>query len=98
MHSVFLSTHDAHSGYQPRFSQTLVIYEGGGLPKYEGQDRWNGADQSNVRRADCSETLPHSARKIAMPSCYRVAAGSGLWIRELGQMEQSTSRIGLIFA
>ena len=29
--------HMAHSGYQPRFSQTLVIYEGGALPNYEGQ-------------------------------------------------------------
>jgi hypothetical protein len=29
--------HMAHSGYQPRFSQTLVIYEGGALPGYEGQ-------------------------------------------------------------
>jgi glucose/arabinose dehydrogenase/mono/diheme cytochrome c family protein len=29
--------HMAHSGYRPRFSQTLVIYEGGALPKYEGQ-------------------------------------------------------------
>jgi glucose/arabinose dehydrogenase len=29
--------HMAHSGYQPRFSQTLVIYEGGALPHYEGQ-------------------------------------------------------------
>jgi glucose/arabinose dehydrogenase/mono/diheme cytochrome c family protein len=30
-------SHMAHSGYQPRFSQTLVIYEGGALPGYEGQ-------------------------------------------------------------
>src|SRR5439155_10496434 len=29
--------HMAHSGYQPRFSQTLVVYEGGALPNYEGQ-------------------------------------------------------------
>jgi len=29
--------HMAHSGYQPRFSQTLVIYEGGALPHYDGQ-------------------------------------------------------------
>src|SRR5262245_42848108 len=29
--------HMAHSGYQPRFSQTLVIYEGGALPGYDGQ-------------------------------------------------------------
>ena len=29
--------HMTHSGYRPRFSQTLVIYEGGALPKYEGQ-------------------------------------------------------------
>src|SRR2546426_6112087 len=29
--------HMAHSGYQPRFSQTLVIHEGGALPHYEGQ-------------------------------------------------------------
>ena len=29
--------HMAHTGYQPRFSQTLVIYEGGALPGYEGQ-------------------------------------------------------------
>ena len=29
--------HMAHSGYQPRFSQTLVIYEGGALRGYEGQ-------------------------------------------------------------
>lgn len=29
--------HMAHWGYQPRFSQTLVIYEGGAIPNYEGQ-------------------------------------------------------------
>ncbi len=29
--------HMAHAGYQPRFSQTLVIYEGGALANYEGQ-------------------------------------------------------------
>ncbi|MCI0627525.1 MAG: HEAT repeat domain-containing protein [Acidobacteria bacterium] len=29
--------HMAHTGYKPRFSSTLVIYEGGALPNYEGQ-------------------------------------------------------------
>jgi putative membrane-bound dehydrogenase-like protein len=29
--------HMTHSGYQPRFSQTLAVYEGGALPNYEGQ-------------------------------------------------------------
>jgi mono/diheme cytochrome c family protein/glucose/arabinose dehydrogenase len=29
--------HMPHSGYQPRFSQTLVVYEGGALPRFEGQ-------------------------------------------------------------
>ncbi|MCI0423223.1 MAG: c-type cytochrome, partial [Acidobacteria bacterium] len=29
--------HMAHSGYKPRFSSTLTVYEGGALPNYEGQ-------------------------------------------------------------
>lgn len=36
-HAFGFFQHMAHSGYQPRFSQTLVIYEGGALPNYEGQ-------------------------------------------------------------
>src|SRR5581483_3433575 len=28
--------HMAHTGYQPRFPQTMLVYEGGALPKYEG--------------------------------------------------------------
>ena len=29
--------HMNHTGYKPRFPQTMIIYEGGGIPQLEGQ-------------------------------------------------------------
>jgi len=50
--------HMAHSGYQPRFSQTLVIYEGGALPGYEGQMI---AGMALTNRMQASRVLPDTS-------------------------------------
>ena len=47
--------HMAHSGYQPRFSSTLTIYEGGALDKYEGQII---AGMSLTNRVQASKIIP----------------------------------------
>jgi mono/diheme cytochrome c family protein/glucose/arabinose dehydrogenase len=50
--------HMAHSGYQPRFSSVLMIYEGGALPGYEGQII---AGMSLTRRVQASQILPDTS-------------------------------------
>ena len=50
--------HMAHSGYQPRFSSVLMIYEGGALPGYEGQII---SGMSLTRRVQASRILPDTS-------------------------------------
>ena len=50
--------HMAHSGYQPRYSSTLTIYEGGALHQYEGQII---AGMSLTNRVQASETIPDNS-------------------------------------
>jgi putative membrane-bound dehydrogenase-like protein len=50
--------HMAHSGYQPRFSSVLMIYEGGALPGYEGQMI---AGMSLTRRVQASRIMPDTS-------------------------------------
>jgi glucose/arabinose dehydrogenase/mono/diheme cytochrome c family protein len=50
--------HMAHSGYQPRFSSVLMIYEGGALPAYEGQII---SGMSLTRRVQASRILPDTS-------------------------------------
>lgn len=50
--------HMAHSGYKPRFSSTLVIYEGGALPNYEGQII---AGMSLTNRVQASKLLSNTS-------------------------------------
>lgn len=50
--------HMAHSGYEPRFSSILMIYEGGALPGYEGQII---SGMSLTRRVQASRILPDTS-------------------------------------
>lgn len=50
--------HMAHRGYQPRFAQTIVIYEGGALPGYEGHLI---AGMALTNRVQASRLLPDTS-------------------------------------
>jgi len=85
--------HMAHSGYQPRFSQTLVIYEGGALPGYEGQmiagmaltNRMQASrvlrDTSSFRTED-SEPIVLSSSRWFRPVDTRVGPDGGVYIAD----------------
>jgi len=85
--------HMAHSGYQPRFSQTLVIYEGGALPGYEGQmiagmaltNRMQASrvlrDTSSFRTED-SDALVLSSSRWFRPVDTRVGPDGAVYIAD----------------
>jgi glucose/arabinose dehydrogenase/mono/diheme cytochrome c family protein len=69
--------HMTHSGYQPRFSQTLLIYEGGALPNYEGQMI---AGMALTNRIQASELLPDTSSFRTQDS-DAVALSTSRWFR-----------------
>jgi glucose/arabinose dehydrogenase len=85
--------HMTHSGYQPRFSQTLAIYEGGALPHYEGQmiagmaltNRMQAsrllADTSSFRTED-SEAIALSSSRWFRPVDTRVGPDGAVYIAD----------------
>jgi glucose/arabinose dehydrogenase/cytochrome c553 len=85
--------HMTHSGYQPRFSQTLAIYEGGALPHYEGQmiagmaltNRMQAsrllADTSSFRTED-SEAITLSSNRWFRPVDTRVGPDGAVYIAD----------------
>jgi putative membrane-bound dehydrogenase-like protein len=85
--------HMTHSGYQPRFSQTLVVYEGGALPKYEGQmiagmaltNRMQASrlvrDTSTFRTED-SEAIALSSNRWFRPVDTKVGPDGAIYIAD----------------
>jgi len=69
--------HMTHSGYQPRFSQTLVIYEGGALPKYEGQMI---AGMALTNRMQASRVLPDTS-SFKTEDSDAIALSTSRWFR-----------------
>jgi len=69
--------HMTHSGYQPRFSQTLVIYEGGALPGYEGQMI---AGMALTNRMQASRVSRH-ASSFKTEDSEAIAASANRWFR-----------------
>ncbi len=69
--------HMAHSGYQPRFSQTLVVYEGSALPNYEGQMI---AGMALTNRMQASRLVPDTSSFKTQDS-NAIALSSSRWFR-----------------
>jgi len=85
--------HMKSTGYKPRFPQTMLIYEGGAMPKYEGQviagmaltSRYQAAklarDTSSFR-SDDTDTLIESSGKHFRPVDTKVGPDGAIYIAD----------------
>ena len=85
--------HMKSTGYKPRFPQTMLIYEGGAMPRYEGQviagmaltSRYQAAKLSRDTssfRSDDTDTLIESSGKHFRPVDTKVGPDGAIYIAD----------------